>query len=69
MLCDRKTTNVAKSQVGFIDFVVKPYFMAIAQIMPDMQYAVNQMISNKNEWMNHVEEYENQMIETGNEKM
>jgi hypothetical protein len=37
MLCDRKTTNVAKSQIGFIDFVVVPYFDALSKILPDMQ--------------------------------
>lgn len=41
LLCDRKTTNVGKSQIGFIDFVVLPYFDALSKIMPDMIYSVN----------------------------
>jgi cAMP-specific phosphodiesterase 4 len=40
MLCDRKTTNISKSQVGFIDFVVKPYFEALTVILPEMSYTV-----------------------------
>jgi hypothetical protein len=38
MLCDRKTTNVAKSQMGFIDFVVYPYFEAMTDLIPDLNY-------------------------------
>jgi hypothetical protein len=41
MLCDRKTTNVARSQIGFIDFMVLPYFDAIASILPGMYFAVD----------------------------
>ena len=26
MLCDRHTTNFAKSQVGFISFMIAPYY-------------------------------------------
>jgi cAMP-specific phosphodiesterase 4/calcium/calmodulin-dependent 3',5'-cyclic nucleotide phosphodiesterase len=41
MLCDRKTTNVARSQIGFIDFVVLPYFDALASVLPGMYFAVD----------------------------
>lgn len=36
LLCDRKTTNVSKSQIGFIDFVVLPYFDALTKVIPGM---------------------------------
>jgi hypothetical protein len=39
MLCDRKTTNIARSQIGFIDFVVMPYFDVLAQFLPGMQFS------------------------------
>ena len=58
MLCDRQTTNVSKSQIGFIDFVVIPYFDAITKIMPDMQFTVDQLRANKDEWSKHIDEYE-----------
>ena len=32
-LCDRKTINFADSQIGFINFVIKPYFSAINVVM------------------------------------
>lgn len=69
MLCDRKTTNISKSQIGFIDFVVKPYFVALTQIMPEMHYTVVQMNDNKEEWAKHLDEYERQMLDNGNEKV
>jgi hypothetical protein len=69
MLCDRKTTNVGKSQIGFIDFVVLPYFDAISKILPDMSYACDQLRSNKEVWQSSVEEYQKQMEENGNEKI
>ena len=47
MLCDRKTTNVSRSQIGFIDYVVLPYFDALASILPGMYFAVDQMKANK----------------------
>jgi len=47
LLCDRKTTNVGKSQIGFIDFVVIPYFDAISKILPDLSYTVDQLRINK----------------------
>ena len=41
MLCDRKTTNVARSQIGFIDFVVLPYFDALSSLLPGMYFTVD----------------------------
>jgi hypothetical protein len=66
MLCDRKTTNIAKSQIGFIDFVVYPYFDVLAKLMPQMTYTCHQLKMNKEEWVKSVDEYERQKEETGN---
>lgn len=57
-LCDRKTTNVGKSQIGFIDFVVYPYFDALAKLLPKIQYCCDQLKSNKEQWALTVDEYE-----------
>jgi len=35
-LCDRKTTNIPKSQPGFIDFIVTPIFTSISEFLPGM---------------------------------
>lgn len=34
MLCDRESTNINKSQIGFIKFIVKPTFDCIIKIIP-----------------------------------
>ncbi|CDW84348.1 3 5-cyclic nucleotide phosphodiesterase family protein [Stylonychia lemnae] len=69
LLCDRKTTNLGKSQIGFIDFVVLPYFDAIARILPDMSYCCDQLRQNKLQWASTVDFYEKLREETGNEKI
>ena len=37
MLCDRLTTDITKSQIGFIKFVVKPSFDCIMLIAPEIK--------------------------------
>lgn len=37
LLCDRETTNLLKSQIGFINFIVKPTFECIVNFIPDIQ--------------------------------
>ncbi len=36
MLCDRETTNINKSQVAFIQFVVAPTFEVLLNIIPNV---------------------------------
>ena len=36
-LYDRITVNTAKSYLGFIDFIVKPFYETKAKCMPKMQ--------------------------------
>ncbi len=36
MLCDRQTTNIHKSQIGFIKFVVIPQFEMMINIVPEI---------------------------------
>lgn len=58
LLCDRKTTNVSKSQIGFIDFVVLPYFDALSKVIPGMQFAAKQLKTNKETWAKYIDDYE-----------
>ena len=37
MLCDRTNTNINKSQVGFIKFVVRPQFIMIGNLIPEIK--------------------------------
>ena len=36
ILCDRETTNINKSQIGFINFAVKPAYDALMQFIPEI---------------------------------
>jgi hypothetical protein len=36
LLCDRETTNINKSQIGFIQFVVAPTFETLLNFLPDI---------------------------------
>ena len=37
MLMDRNTTNIAKSQLGFIDFVITPIYNACVLYLPKLE--------------------------------
>ena len=52
--------------MGFIDFVVLPYFDAVTKVLPQMYFTVDCLKSNKGEWVKMVDEYEKQREENGN---
>ncbi|CAD8106543.1 unnamed protein product [Paramecium sonneborni] len=58
MLCDRRTTNVAKSQIGFIDFMVLPYYNTLQQIIPQLAEFMEQITDNKRYWAEQIEQYQ-----------
>lgn len=45
-LCDRKTVKIAKSQVGFIQYVVLPQFELMLEIMPELNFYKDGILSN-----------------------
>jgi hypothetical protein len=45
-LCDRNTTDLAKSQIGFINFVVLPTFQILLNVIPEIGPYVNRVKSN-----------------------
>ena len=47
MLCDRETTNIAKAQIGFIDFFIKPPLVALSNVIDGMDVFLNQLSNNK----------------------
>ena len=44
---DRTTTNIAKSQVGFIDFIIKPAFELAHLFLPDIYRNIEAIDENK----------------------
>lgn len=63
MLCDRKTTNINKSQIGFIKFVVNPQFEMIVNILPELHIYLSNLNNNLKYFENELEK------ETKNEKV
>ena len=55
---DRETVNVAKAQVGYIDFIIKPSFEVIAELLPPMVKALENSENNKETYNKLVPKYE-----------
>jgi len=64
MLMDRCTVNVAKSQIGFIDFIIMPSFTAVSQVLPALEDTIIKNVEqNKALWPSKNEFFENRMAE------
>lgn len=49
-LCDRSTTNICDSQIGFIDGIVFPLYDALCGQFPNVKMIVNLVLNNKEEF-------------------
>uniref|UniRef100_A0A6U4BX42 PDEase domain-containing protein n=2 Tax=Vitrella brassicaformis TaxID=1169539 RepID=A0A6U4BX42_9ALVE len=49
-LMNRGTTNIARSQCGFIDVIIAPLYNAMSEIIPQMRECVAHMRYNKDFW-------------------
>lgn len=61
-LCDRKTTNVAKSQNGFISFIVLPLFQSVSELLPSIECLHETAKANKLKWEGHQETESEKMV-------
>lgn len=57
-LCDRDTSNLPASQVGFISGIVMPTFEIVASILPKSKPYLKLIEENKNNWQKLKEENE-----------
>jgi hypothetical protein len=62
---DRDTTNIAKTQIGFLDFIIKPTFELVVQVLPHLSFTLNNIENNKKNWTERFDEYE-KIKEAGN---
>ena len=37
-LFDRHTTNIAKSQIGFFNFIIRPSFQLLSKVCPELEF-------------------------------
>ena len=51
-LCDRSTTNIPKSQIGFINNIVTPCFVLLNQIAPKLSFFLDNLKTNGKYWEN-----------------
>ncbi len=61
MLMDRKTVNIAKSQVGFMGFIIQPAFETYMNFLPNVQKNLDQMAENKPVWEGLVETFQKRL--------
>ena len=55
-LCDRETTNVPKSQVGFIGGFIIPTYNFLVVMFPTLSYTVENAKDNLNRWQKLADE-------------
>jgi len=65
-LCDRYTTNTAKSQIGFIDFIVAPTFELMQQAFPKID--ISNLEINKGKWKELIEHYDGELAKLNEER-
>lgn len=68
MLNNRNQVNIAKAQVGFMNFIVIGTFEAWAKLLPQCQKNVDQVKENKKTWETLTDSYEKMMKEGYNMK-
>lgn len=52
---------MAKAQIGFIDFVIKPSYQLLVKVLPACQTLIDHLDTNKEKWTGLFEEYEGKM--------
>ena len=68
MLCDRHTTNFAKSQIGFLNFVISPYFNVLNKVFPKFESLCSEISTNVEIYQGKVEEFE-EIMKKGNDHL
>jgi len=59
---DRETTNIAKCQIGFINVLVNPLFLALLDFLPSMQACIDNLSKNRVFWEENVANMEIEML-------
>lgn len=51
-LCDRESgrKTVPKGQIGFINFVIQPFYSPLAEVIPEVQEALDELMKNRSFW-------------------
>ncbi|CAI2381292.1 unnamed protein product [Moneuplotes crassus] len=60
-LMDRKSVNIAKAQLGFIDVIVLPSFECFSGFLKSIEENIKNMKKNRANWAERIDEYEERM--------
>ena len=52
----REIVELGKSQIGFMNMFAIPLFQGVTDVMPDMEFAVNELHLNKSTWEGKIQE-------------
>jgi hypothetical protein len=58
---DRETVNIAKAQTGYIDFIIKPSFETLVEVLPNLRVALENAELNKAGYEKLIPKYESMM--------
>mmetsp|Transcript_4136 Transcript_4136/g.9164 ORF Transcript_4136/g.9164 Transcript_4136/m.9164 type:complete len:541 (+) Transcript_4136:45-1667(+) len=56
LLCERSGASIPKSQIGFIQFVIQPYYSQICRVFPELQMASDFLDANLEFWKSRAAE-------------
>ena len=57
--CDRKTVNLSKNQIGFIDYVVEEFVSNYIKVFPSLKFLHDNLVKNRELFVNYKEESDN----------
>jgi hypothetical protein len=57
--CDRKTVNLSKNQIGFIDYVVEEFVSNYIKVFPSLKFLHDNLVQNRELFVNYKEESDN----------
>lgn len=59
---DRETINIAKSQLGFIDFIIAPSWEVLSTMLPALKPLNEKIKENRKSWEDLEKVYEDKMV-------
>ena len=54
-LCVRETTQIGKSQPGFVSFILTPLFSQVSILIPELKQLELNALENSNKWKDYEE--------------
>ena len=57
--CDRKTVNLNKNQIGFIDYVVEEFVSNYIKVFPSLKFLHDNLVKNRELFLNYKDEKDN----------